>query len=209
LGREKQKRKRSLSPSTLDVDRRRQKAALRKRQRKAAAAASKAKGHLFGEMDPYRAMDLNSADYVEESGHISLGLLEWKRRQQGDTATNKEKGSMPEMDQEPVSTLPRKLARAGLRADLPLWDSVNPIPSVQRQPATAEPPRRRHSDAKYADWISTMVNVLTGSGRSWALHEFFYSDIDRAWYVTFCVLLLFLARCVFQPICLARYLYKV
>jgi len=118
----------------------------------------------------------NSNGYAEESNHISLGLVEWKRRQQWNPATNRAPPSRNK-------TSSSKLAKAGTSADLPHWETVNPIPCVQRQPATAEPPLRRHSDAKYADWINAMINILSGSGRSWALHEFFYSDIDRAWYV--------------------------
>lgn len=140
-------------------------------------------GHLFGEMDPHQAMNLDPNEYLEESNHVSLGLLEWKRRQQWDPATNKAK-PMLQTYPKGMRCLPPRLAEEGMSAEIPLWEAVNPIPGVQRQPATAEPPRRRHSDAKYADWINTMINVLSGSGRSWALHEFFYSDIDRAWYVS-------------------------
>lgn len=147
------------------------KAADRQRLREAAAARSKAKGHLFGELDPHQAMNLEACDYMEESNRISLGLLEWKRRQERGSREPSQEG------------LPMKLAAAGMTT-LPHWDSINPIPHLHRQPAMVEPVRRRHTDEKYADWINKMINILSGSGRSWALHEFFYSDIDRAWCVS-------------------------
>jgi hypothetical protein len=114
-------------------------------------------------------MELDSDDYADDSDHISLGLLEWRRRQ------------ALAHDQEISISLPSSLVRAGLSADLPLWDTVNFIPALQRQPVMAEPPRRRHSNDQYAEWTTKMINCLSGSGRNWALHEFFYSDIDRAW----------------------------
>lgn len=182
----KRNRKRSPSPVSVEEQQRRQAAAARKRVRKAAAAESEEKGLLFGEMDPHEAMGLEPCDYVEESNGISLGLLQWKRRQMcwdesgdgGDTNNT----AAPARD---VGTkaVPSKLTKARMTGDLPLWETCNFIPNIQTRPAAAEPPRRRHTDAKYADWINGMLNVLSGSGRSWALHEFFYSDIDRPWYV--------------------------
>ena len=122
---------------------------------------------------------------------MSLGLAEWTRRQQWnptssdetnlstqETVQEKAKGVSTE---EVIATSSTNDAETEVSINLPVWDSVNPMPCVKQQPAGME--RRRHSDAKYAEWINVMVNVLSGSGRSWALHEFFYSDIDRAWYV--------------------------
>lgn len=153
-------RKRSAS-SMDDDERRRLRSAARKRQRKAKAAreASKKK-------------------------RIPLGLSEWKQRQQWKPTPPSEAkdASGDEMSQEGALSLPTKLDDVEM-TDLPLWESVNPIPYVKQQPVEADPPRSRHSDEKYAEWIDAMVNILSGSGRSWALHEFFYSDIDRAWYV--------------------------
>lgn len=129
-------------------------------------------------MDPSRAMALDLHDYIEESSHISLGLLEWKRRQERDADSKESTVPVPESGFLPI---PERLAKTGVTAELPSWDIANPIPVAQRQPATTEPARYRHSDEKYAGWINSMINILNGSGRSWALHEFFYSDIDRAW----------------------------
>ena len=122
-------------------------------------------------------MTLEALDYMEESNHISLGLLEWKRRQEWDSVACRESTETTH------EALPLKLAEAGMNT-LPRWDSINPIPHIHRQPATVEPVRRRHTNEKYAEWINAMINILSGSGRSWALHEFFYSDIDRAWCVS-------------------------
>lgn len=129
---------------------------------------------MFTEMDPHGSMDLSAADYVDETKHVSLGLLEWKRRN--------ERGNAPKWGDVPFK-IPRKLEEVGITGDISLWDSVNPIPHATTKPAAIDPARRRHSDAKYAEYIASMIRILSGSGRSWALHEFFYSDIDRAWYV--------------------------
>lgn len=122
---------------------------------------------------------------------MSLGIVEWRRRQQWnptcsdetnlssqETAQEKAKGMSTE---EVIATLSTNASETEVSINLPVWDSVNPMPCVKQRPAVME--RRRHSDDKYAEWINVMVNILSGSGRSWALHEFFYSDIDRAWYV--------------------------
>lgn len=42
-------------------------------------------------------------------------------------------------------------------------------------------PQRRHKDSNYSNWCRQLLHCLSGSGRSNAQHEFFYSDIDRAW----------------------------
>ena len=176
-----QKRKRSTSPTTNEKERRRQQPTVRKRRQKGHAAASHNGVPRFGKADEYVAVELDSSDYADDSDHISLGLLEWRRRQHLDPAMNKASASTQEMRKERMHEFPPRLARAGLRADLPLWDAVNFIPALQRQPATSEPPRRRHSNEQYAEWMTKMIDCLSGSGRNWALHEFFYSDIDRAW----------------------------
>jgi len=45
-----------------------------------------------------------------------------------------------------------------------------------------DPPRRRHTDQQYAQFCSRLMSCLQGPARLFATCEFFYSDIDRAWY---------------------------
>lgn len=153
---------------------------MRQRRQKAFAAEKKDKDLLFGVMDPANVMKMDAIDYVAESDYVSLGLLEWKRRQLWNPASNTTTTSH-ETYHKGTSTVPPKLEAFGISVALPAWDTINPIPDMQRQPTTKEPPRRRHSDATYADWITKMINCLHRSGRSFAFYEFFYSDIDRAW----------------------------
>lgn len=62
------------------------------------------------------------------------------------------------------------------------WETINPAPYVPNQPSSLDTPRRRHKDSTYAKWCSQLVHCLSTSGRNMAQHEWFYSDIDRAWY---------------------------
>jgi hypothetical protein len=156
---------------------------MRKRRQKALAAEESNKELIFGVMDPVNVMKMDATDYVAESNSVSLGLLEWKRRQLWNPASNTTTTSSHETYQKGVSAVPPKLAAFGISVALPTWETVNPIPDMQRQPTTKEPLRRRHSDATYAEWITKMINCLQRSGRCWAFYEFFYSDIDRAWSV--------------------------
>ena len=156
-----------MSRAPLPKARRRQRPSWGKGWRKAIVSDVESddsvEGRLFGRMDPHRVMSLDSNDYITESNNrvpISLSLLEWKRRQQWDPNASNSKASSHETYMEGVRTLPPKLIAAGITATLPTWDSVNPIPDMQRQPATTEPMRRRHSDAKYAEWITRMINCL-------------------------------------------------
>jgi len=51
-----------------------------------------------------------------------------------------------------------------------------------KQPSILETPRRRHKDETYARWCNELLNCLSSSGRNMALHEWFYSDVDKGWY---------------------------
>jgi hypothetical protein len=46
-----------------------------------------------------------------------------------------------------------------------------------------DPPRVRHTDVQYATFCCRLMNALQGEARLFATCEFFYSDIDRQWYV--------------------------
>lgn len=45
-----------------------------------------------------------------------------------------------------------------------------------------DPPRRRHNDRQYAEFCARLMKCLQGQARLFATCEFFYSDLDRAWY---------------------------
>lgn len=130
-------------------------------------------GRLFGELH-------KSQDYLGGGdGVMSLSLLDWQRRQQWFPAAN---NNSKKSHQEDIFKLPARIVEAGIDAGLPSWETVNPIPRVPREPTSSlEPSRRRHNNATYASWCRKLINCLNGSGRMMAHHEFFYSDIDRAW----------------------------
>jgi hypothetical protein len=48
-------------------------------------------------------------------------------------------------------------------------------------PSTLEPIRTRHPDRIYGNFSCSLLNSLKGKSRVFARHEFFYSDIDKAW----------------------------
>ena len=114
---------------------------------------------------------------------VSLSLLEWKRRQQW-TPSGKDKAMehiMEKCDEEGIIKVPRDLEKSGIEMNVPAWANVNPLKDMTRQPPVNDPPRKRHSSKTYAKWSLRLVNFLNSSGRAWARHEFFYSDVDRPW----------------------------
>lgn len=116
---------------------------------------------------------------------MSLSLLEWRRRQQW-TPTKAKQTIQEEQEEDEeahVFTVPSSLATAvGLDTKLPSWESINPVAqmSLGHLPLN-DPPRRKHSDAAYAEQCMKLIRSLNGSARSWARFEFFYSDLDRPW----------------------------
>ena len=61
------------------------------------------------------------------------------------------------------------------------WEALDKFKEASEHPMTLEPPRKSHADKVYGKWCTTLTHCLQGSGRVFACHEFFYSDIDRAW----------------------------
>jgi hypothetical protein len=114
-------------------------------------------------------------------GPVSLALLDWQRRQMWSPGRKARKFESEREIRQKVE-IPPHLARYGVGFRLPPWESVNPASDISDQSNQFAPPRGRHSDEVYAAWCHKLINCLNGSARSWALHEFFYSDIDRAWY---------------------------
>eukprot|EP00978_Attheya_sp_CCMP212_P046997 scaffold421184_cov56-Attheya_sp.AAC.2 len=150
-----------------------------------------AKGKLFEEINADAVDTSDAANLIDGvvDKTISLCLLDWRRRQQWTPTTKRSKSSTtPRIEDTDKfegtknSALSTALSSVGIDLELPSWEMVNPNPEVPKQPSTLEPPRRRHTDIHYANWCSKLIGCLSGSGRSMAHHEFFYSDIDRAWF---------------------------
>jgi hypothetical protein len=106
--------------------------------------------------------------------------MEWIRRQaislfeEDDDTDLLDPSYRMRVDQQRSATL----ARSGVVCRLPGWNAVNEelLPDIH-------PPRLRFSNDEYASFCLKLMNSLSGAARSWAVSEFFYGDIDRAWYV--------------------------
>jgi len=62
------------------------------------------------------------------------------------------------------------------------WEALDNANRLSNEIATLEPPRECHSDDTYGKWCSGLLHCLQSSARIFARHEFFYSDVDRAWF---------------------------
>jgi hypothetical protein len=114
---------------------------------------------------------------------VSLALLNWQRELSlppGQRGTQSEVQN--EVEVKANVSIPPALVQEGVEYRLPTFEAVARCESFPRtQPIPLDPPRQAHTDATYASWCKQLINCLSGSARSWALHEFFYSDVDRAW----------------------------
>ena len=113
-------------------------------------------------------------------GPTSLALLDWKRRQMW-TAGNDEK-KLKERDVRASVSIPEYMTKCGISYRLPPWETVNPASNILTKSHQSDALKEKHSDDVYAWWTHRLIKCLDGSARSWAMHEFFYSDIDRSWY---------------------------
>ena len=97
----------------------------------------------------------------------SVSLLDWRRRQQE---------NLPEVNS--MSTL-----KDVFDTTLLSWERNKKVErSTSVQTAGLEPARQKHSNLLYGGWCNKLISCLQGSGRMMARHEFFYSDIDKAWF---------------------------
>lgn len=122
-----------------------------------------------------------SSDQSMGQDLILLKFLDWQRRQTWSPMGRKLKIDT-ERESDKKVRLPQTFARLGISFSLPLWENVSPASTISSRPNRTGPVRARHSDIIYASWCNKLLNCLRGSTRSWAMHEFFYSDIDRSWY---------------------------
>jgi hypothetical protein len=118
---------------------------------------------------------------------LSLALRDWQRR---DLISSIAKGvnidvlTETEYRNRLKKGLPTSYTEAGIVYRLPEWKTMNPAASGASYRTPFEPSRVRHSDEVYASNCHKLVTVLQGSARAWAVCEFFYNDLDKAWYVT-------------------------
>jgi hypothetical protein len=118
---------------------------------------------------------------------LSLALHDWQRR---DLISSIAKGvsidvlTETEYRNRLKKGLPTSYTEAGIVYRLPEWKIMNPAASGTSYRTPFEPMRVRHSDEVYASNCHKLVAILQGSARAWAVCEFFYSDLDKAWYVT-------------------------
>jgi len=112
----------------------------------------------------------------------SLSLQDWRKRQRCRFShDNDQESSVYENGElEPVIQVSNNLQNSGI--ELPQWETINPLSNMTRRPSMVDPTRRVESDHMYASWCTKLIHCLNGRGRSFARHEFFYSDIDRPWF---------------------------
>jgi hypothetical protein len=118
---------------------------------------------------------------------LSLALRDWQRRDlisQISNGVNVDILTEMEYRNRLKRGLPKSYTEAGIVYRLPEWKTMNPAASGASYRTPFEPSRVRHSDEVYASNCHKLVTVLQGSARAWAVCEFFYNDLDKAWYVT-------------------------
>ena len=99
----------------------------------------------------------------------------------------KEKESSQQIASEYIS-LPPPIAKLGLefRPQLLKLKEVSKTPRniQQKQDKGVDAPKKKnYSDDLYVKNCKTLMNTLSNKhARNWAVHEFFYSDMDREWY---------------------------
>lgn len=112
-----------------------------------------------------------------DDGPVSLSLLDWRRRER--FVGNKGKKKQERVVE--TASLSKSFP-PGIDATLISWDKLNR--TAKHDPdkkLTLEPPRNRHSNVTYGHLCNSLMNCLRSKGRVFARHEFFYSDIDKAW----------------------------
>jgi hypothetical protein len=142
-------------------------------------------GRLFGRLDKQSIFHPRMRHGDSANDPITLDILDWRRRlQPRKRAKKKSKNKVGEQAQyNPPKVIPDVLVQGGMVCRLPPRAVAKPTskPFASARPSHFDPPRKRHSDQVYATLVKKLMNSLSGGGKRWAQHEFFYSDIDRAW----------------------------
>lgn len=119
---------------------------------------------LFGRLHPEGLIRRD-----EPRDPISLSMIQWQRWSEGETQSD--------TNVLPIRSkiLPPLLVEAGL-------EYQPRTKNITERSSFFEGDRLRNlSDKMYASSSMKVINALGGKARNWAFHEFFYSDIDRAW----------------------------
>jgi len=126
--------------------------------------------------------------YPRARGYVNTSLRSldwlWRDRQKQYRETEAKLETAAEYKARKSIPLHPKFVRAGIVHQRP---RMHTLARDQDFPDEApgrvyDPPRRRHSDQQYAQFCGRLMNCLQGPARLFATCEFFYSDIDRAWY---------------------------
>lgn len=107
-------------------------------------------------------------EYCEDNRN-SLSLLDWRRRQQENSSGDYSISRLEDVFDTTLLSWEKNKKHEG---------------STSAQSAGLEPAREKHHNMLYGEWCSKLISCLQGSGRMMARHEFFYSDIDKAWFNT-------------------------
>jgi hypothetical protein len=115
----------------------------------------------------------------KEFGPVSLRFLDWRRRKfHAEKKASRSSLSNPNHSY----SISSKSLPPGVDSSMYPWDVVHK--ATEQSPSetpTMEPPRQRHSNSTYGRLCNQLLNCLQGKGRVFARHEFFYSDLDKAW----------------------------
>jgi hypothetical protein len=127
------------------------------------------KKRLFAKVSS-RDLRYPTSDQENFKDPIQLILLAWEHREK-----QEEKERFDDDKLRELTPIPPTLVTEGLE-HRPREDKLsNPRHLTRRDPPKKLP------DKFYASCCKKLISFLSGKARSWALHEFFYSDIDRAW----------------------------
>jgi hypothetical protein len=127
---------------------------------------------LFGRLGLKGLIYQNSSRQEDANDPISLSMIQWQRRSQQGAEETQADDKLLSIENKVLSPM---LAEAGLEYQ-PRGENI-----IQASDQTQGDPIRKLSDKFYASCCMKLIHALKGKARNWAFHEFFYSDIDRAW----------------------------
>jgi DIRP len=108
---------------------------------------------------------------------VALGMLEWNELDRRSQVTPETRPDRP-----PVKELPPEIAKLGLELRPPRL-SLHERPLFYRGLEKGEQTPVTYSTSMYEASVKSLTRSLQNSeSRKWAIHEFFYSDIDKEWY---------------------------
>ncbi|KAG7341872.1 dienelactone hydrolase family protein [Nitzschia inconspicua] len=130
---------------------------------------------LFPNLEPLDLFQLGPVNKFKDP--IALAMLEWDELDRKNQVT-------PETcpDQPPVKEVPPEVATLGLELRPPRLELYE-RPLIYRGLQDSEQSPVTYPTSMYEASVKALTRALQKSkSRKWAIHEFFYSDIDREWY---------------------------